>query len=727
MRKSLVFAAFILGGAVLSTWAEFDTNIIDAAFNSAIEKINKRKEEVRGFAARSIGKCLATSLKCPFANGQHFQSRPSTRQSREIADNARIFEEATKALAFRTSKHGIVIRDAPLSAAVAQRATYDEIIQFNAINLDNTALSQVTQRCRGRRRTQCNPRLPWRTGDGRCNNLRNPHWGRSNFCMTRLLPPAYENGIDEPRGGRYNSRLPNARVISRLVNMQRNVSSPGYTHMLMQVGQFIDHDTALAPMEEDPGEIINLGNPNNPIDCCSEDRRNGEECFSFEIPQNDAFFGATGRTCNNMPRSAPCSTCKLGHREQQDALTSYIDASQIYGSSDDDNNRLRAKVKGLLKYQVVNNRQMLPRSFHPDDDRCSIPSAGQFCFRAGDERVNEQPGLTALHLIWLRQHNLVAQKLNEVNPHWDDERLFQEARRIITAQWQHIVYHEWLPIVLGPQFLRSFNIQTQSQGYTNYDPTVDATIINEFAAAAFRFGHSLIDGTFHLINNQGRVGAIQLQDFFFFPFPFYEGQLDPVLRGLFRQPGQQFDRFVTDDVTNHLYRLRNDSYGLDLIAMNIQRGRDHGIRPYVDYVRYCTGREIRTWHDLLYLMPQDAVQQISQAYARVEDVDLFPAGVSEFSVEGGVLGPTFACIQANQFMRAKFGDRFYYEHGNQAGSFTPQQLQEIRKISLAKIICDNSDGIQELPPNVFRHESLNNPTTACTEIDRSNIRAWAEQ
>lgn len=53
-----------------------------------------------------------------------------------------------------------------------------------------------------------------------------------------------------------------------------------------------------------------------------------------------------------MPRSAPCSTCKLGHREQQDALTSYIDASQIYGSSDDDNNRLRAKVKGLLKYQV---------------------------------------------------------------------------------------------------------------------------------------------------------------------------------------------------------------------------------------------------------------------------------------------------------------------------------------------------------------------------------------
>lgn len=108
---------------------------------------------------------------------------------------------------------------------------------------------------------------------------------------------------------------------------------------------------------------------------------------------------------------------------------------------------------------------------------------------------------------------------------------------------------------------------------------------------------------------------------------------------------------------------------------------------------------------MLQLIPEDAVQKLSEAYSRVEDVDLFPAGVSEYSVQDGVLGPTFACIQANQFRHSKFGDRFYYEHGNQAGSFTPQQLQEIRKTSLAKIICDNSDGITSIPINVFRHES----------------------
>lgn len=137
-------------------------------------------------------------------------------------------------------------------------ASYDRVDQMNAIDLSGTQLALTVERCKRRREADCDPKSRFRSGDGQCNNLVNPHWGQAHTCMTRLMPPAYEDGVSEPRGGLRNSRLPNPRVITRAVNVEKNVTDMNITLMVMQVGQFLDHDIALAPMEV-AEEIINLG------------------------------------------------------------------------------------------------------------------------------------------------------------------------------------------------------------------------------------------------------------------------------------------------------------------------------------------------------------------------------------------------------------------------------------------------------------------------------------
>lgn len=128
--------------------------------------------------------------------------------------------------------------------------------------------------------------------------------------------------------------------------------------------------------------------------------------------------------------------------------THFLDASQIYGSTSKKAMKLREGEGGKLIVSIHDKKTFLPHSLKPVDD-CQVKSDKNECYRSGDIRVNMQPHLTAMHVLWHREHNRIAKELHNINPHWDDERLYQEARRIVIAEIQHIAYNEWVEVLLG--------------------------------------------------------------------------------------------------------------------------------------------------------------------------------------------------------------------------------------------------------------------------------------
>lgn len=106
---------------------------------------------------------------------------------------------------------------------------------------------------------------------------------------------------------------------------------------------------------------------------------------------------------------------------------------------------------------------------------------------------------------------------------------------------QMVTYNEYLPLVIGPERMEWFDLSLRrGNQFTQYDDTVQATLVNEFSTAAFRFGHSLINSFFRDI--RGSTNGGYLRDMFQFPFGLYRGQLEGIIGGLLDSPSQKFDR-----------------------------------------------------------------------------------------------------------------------------------------------------------------------------------------
>ncbi|XP_023315879.1 chorion peroxidase-like [Trichogramma pretiosum] len=496
--------------------------------------------------------------------------------------------------------------------------------------------------------------------------------------------------------------------------------------MLAVFGQFLDHDmTATA---------ISRGTNGSSIACC-EPHVNHPECFPVII-EPDLTQGIAESSCMEFVRSAPAAQCKIGPRQQLNQVTSFIDGSQIYGADLKTARGLREFSKGYLRMQISpDNRTLLPVSDNPNDG-CNKDEEilhGRYCFASGDPRANENLHLTTMHLIWARQHNKISNHLSTINPLWSDEKLYQESRRIVGAQLQHITYNEFLPIIIGENEMKKKDLKPLTAGFRlNRYKNVDPTIANSFASAAFRFAHTLLPGLMKITDDEeGTDSYIHLHKMLFNPYSLYtEAGLKSSIKSAISNFIQKTSTHVTSQLTTHLFEdqstntTKPSSCGLDLVSLNIQRGRDHGLPSYTKWREYCNLSVPASFNDLKSILDLESSNAISSLYESVEDIDLYTGALAEIPSGGSLLGPTFTCLISDQFKKLLFGDRFWYEFQNQSGSFTEEQLEQIRKTSLAGVICDNADTITEVQKDVMRSVSVTNPIISCQNLSQPSYLAW---
>ena len=557
----------------------------------------------------------------------------------------------------------------------------------------------------------------FRTIDGTCNNLLRPLIGASNTQFRRVLPAQYEDDISVPvghdqqvNGDPFAAPWPSARTVSEAVIGDLPRLSRVLTHIFMLWGQFVDHDLDLfAEFETTECE-----------ESC-EFEESCPFCYPINVSPEDPTFGLSGANngdCLPLTRSVgecmrPLNSTFEMARQQINQLTHYQDASNVYGSTKEVADSLRLFVGGLLRQggRTDSLRGNLPVGSELSDSNAPF-------FVAGDVRANEHVALTVMHTIWLREHNRIVRELAELNPCWDDERLYQEGRKIVGALMQVITYEEFLPLLLGENGFKIF-----IGPYTGYSSDVNASIPNAFATAAFRFGHSLINPTFARLNNDNKplsIGPLGLREAFFNPSQYYiSGGTDPLLRGLLQDRSRELDEFVTRVLTTQLFADSDDSLGQDLAARNIQRGREHAIPPYRDYQKFCSDK-FGVSSEFASLTTELRLKDLYGS--RFNDgIDLWVGGLAEARIKGSNLGATFSCIIGKTFADIRDGDRFYYEN---PGVFTEEQRKSLSNIKFSKVICDNSDDITKIIPRAFE---TGQEKVDCERLTSLNLKLWKDK
>jgi peroxidase len=507
--------------------------------------------------------------------------------------------------------------------------------------------------------------------DGSNNNKAHPDWGTPGSHLLREASGThYDDGIStmaRPAG-------PSPRAISNGVFRQDALlpNHLGISDYIWTFGQFLDHDFSLTEGAAFDGRTdafiaIPAGDPS------FDPQGTGTKVMSFH---RGMFDPTTGTTTPRM---------------QINEITSYIDGSNVYGSDDQRAAALRSGIGGKLKVTHTAVGDLAPFNDGTQGNAGSPerPDLSTTLFVAGDIRINEQPTLACMHILFIREHNWQASQIAAAHPSWTDEQVFQAARKIVIAELQHITIDEFVPALFG----NVFGIGP----YTGYDPQVNPGVSAVFSTAAYRIGHTLLSPSIQRLGADGSSvaeGPLALRDSFFAATPplLTARGIEPFLRGVAAQKAQELDNKVIDDVRNFLFG-QPGAGGLDLISLNLQRGRDMGLADF-NTIREDFGLPRITQFSQITRDPA-LVAQLQQLFGDVDHIEPFAGLFAEDHLVGYNVGVTLLAVFADQFKRVRAGDRFWYER-----TLRGDDLQRVRHTRLSDIIQRNTT-IDQLQKNAF--------------------------
>lgn len=404
--------------------------------------------------------------------------------------------------------------------------------------------------------------------------------------------------------------------------------------------------------------------------------------MNIDVAESDPIFA-------NFSAGLPFTRSKRGIFETGsdrqgpiNSLSSALDLSAVYGGDQERGELLREKEGGRME---VSAGDLMPLNTF---GLMNAPSAGLEFYVAGDTRANEHPALSAIHIIFLREHNRLARKLEEAFPDWDDERLYQNARKINGAQFQKIVFEEFYPAITGqrlPQF-------------RGHDDTVNPTVRAVFATAAFRIGHTLVGNVIHRVRPNGAsMASLTMEETFFKIKNIKDDGIEPYLIGAAKFVAQETDNQIHNNLRNFLFTGLPEEEGFDLAALNIQRGRDHGLpsynrvrsqfgfRPYTSFSQITSDRNLQS--------------ALASLYKTVDRVDPWIGMICEDHIPDGSMGPTMLRVFKDEFTQLRNGDRFYYEIEGMFSAEIESAIPEIRSLrhereTFKRMLLDNSDATE---------------------------------